>query len=400
MHCVQNITPDIFWVGGGDRRLERFENLFPIPNGVSYNSYIIKDEKIALMDTVDTSITRQFFENIEYVLGDKELDYLVINHMEPDHCANIGEILIRYPNVKLVGNKKTFQFLKQFYDFNISDNMVEVAEGDELFLGKHTLRFFLAPMVHWPEVMFSYEKSRGILFSADAFGSFVAFTGNLFADETDIENLYIDEYRRYYSNIVGKYGAQVQSALKKLAGVKINIICPLHGPVWRQNLSYILDKYNLWSTYTPEKNGVILFYGSMYGNTESAVNVLASLLSQKGIKDLRIFDVSKTHPSYIIADAFKYSHMVIASPTYNNGLYLPMETLLHDMAALNLQKRKVSVIGNGTWAPISDKLILKLIGEMKDMEVIGSPLVINSSLKEDQYPALSKLAEEIYLSME
>ncbi|MBE6012164.1 MAG: FprA family A-type flavoprotein [Lachnospiraceae bacterium] len=400
MHCVQNITPDIFWVGGGDRRLERFENMFPLPNGVSYNSYIIKDEKIALMDTVDASITRQFFENIEYVLGDKKLDYLVINHMEPDHCANIGELLIRYPNVKIVGNKKTFQFISQFYDFDISNNMIEISEGDEIFLGKHTLRFFLAPMVHWPEAMFSYEKSEGILFSADAFGSFGAFTGNLFADETDIENLYIDEYRRYYSNIVGKYGPQVQNVLKKLAGVNINMICPLHGPVWRENLPFILDKYNLWSTYTPEKNGVVLFYGSMYGNTENTVSLLANLLSQKGIKDLRIHDVSKTNPSYIISDVFKYSHMVIASPTYNNGLYLPMESLIHEMAALNIQKRKASIIGNGSWAPMADKRILQLVSEMKNMEIVGTPLVIHSSLKEEQLPALKELAEAIYQSME
>jgi flavorubredoxin len=400
MHCVQNITPDIFWVGGGDRRLERFENMFPLPNGVSYNSYIIKDEKIALLDTVDASITRQFFENIEYVLGDKNLDYLVINHMEPDHCANIGELLIRYPNVKIVGNKKTFQFISQFYDFDISNNMIEISEGDEIFLGKHTLRFFLAPMVHWPEAMFSYEKSEGILFSADAFGSFGAFTGNLFADETDIENLYIDEYRRYYSNIVGKYGPQVQNVLKKLAGVNINMICPLHGPVWRKNLPFILDKYNLWSTYTPEKSGVVLFYGSMYGNTENTVSLLANLLSQKGIKDLRIHDVSKTDPSYIISDVFKYSHMVIASPTYNNGLYLPMESLIHEMAALNIQKRKVSIIGNGSWAPMADKRILQLVSEMKNMEIVGTPLVIHSSLKEEQLPALKELAEAIYQSME
>ncbi|WP_250227581.1 FprA family A-type flavoprotein [Anaeropeptidivorans aminofermentans] len=400
MHCVQNITPDIFWVGDGDRRLERFENMFPLPNGVSYNSYIIKDEKIALMDTVDASITRQFFENIEYVLGDKKLDYLVINHMEPDHCANIGELLIRYPNVKIVGNKKTFQFISQFYDFDISNNMIEISEGDEIFLGKHTLRFFLAPMVHWPEAMFSYEKSEGILFSADAFGSFGAFTGNLFADETDIENLYIDEYRRYYSNIVGKYGPQVQNVLKKLAGVNINMICPLHGPVWRENLPFILDKYNLWSTYTPEKNGVVLFYGSMYGNTENTVSLLANLLSQKGIKDLRIHDVSKTNPSYIISDVFKYSHMVIASPTYNNGLYLPMESLIHEMAALNIQKRKASIIGNGSWAPMADKRILQLVSEMKNMEIVGTPLVIHSSLKEEQLPALKELAEAIYQSME
>ncbi len=400
MHCVQNITPDIFWVGGGDRRLERFENMFPLPNGVSYNSYIIKDEKIALMDTVDASITRQFFENIEYVLGDKKLDYLVINHMEPDHCANIGELLIRYPNVKIVGNKKTFQFISQFYDFDISNNMIEISEGDEIFLGKHTLRFFLAPMVHWPEAMFSYEKSEGILFSADAFGSFGAFTGNLFADETDIENLYIDEYRRYYSNIVGKYGPQVQNVLKKLAGVNINMICPLHGPIWRENLPFILDKYNLWSTYTPEKNGVVLFYGSMYGNTENTVSLLANLLSQKGIKDLRIHDVSKTNPSYIISDVFKYSHMVIASPTYNNGLYLPMESLIHEMAALNIQKRKASIIGNGSWAPMADKRILQLVSEMKNMEIVGTPLVIHSSLKEEQLPALKELAEAIYQSME
>ncbi|TCL56155.1 flavorubredoxin [Hydrogenispora ethanolica] len=400
MHCVQEVTPQIFWVGGNDRRLERFENMFPLPHGVAYNSYLIMDEKTALMDTVDSAISALFLENITHVLNGRQLDYLVINHMEPDHCANIEELVRRYPEVKIVGNKKTFQFIGQFYQAPLQKNFYAVQEGDELSLGRHTLKFFFAPMVHWPEVMLTYEQSERILFSADAFGTFGALSGNLFSDQADFEAVYLEEARRYYANIVGKYGMQVQTALQKLSGVEIRMICPLHGPVWRSNLSYILDKYDHWSKYLPEKNGVVLIYASMYGNTENAMNVLAAKLSQKGLSDLRMYDVSKTHPSYIIADAWKYSHLVFGAPTYNMGLYFVMEALLRDMAGLQLQNRQVALVGNYTWAPgVVVKALRGLVEGMKNMEIIAPPFEINSAMKPEQEPALDQLAEAICASV-
>jgi len=395
MYCTRQITPHIFWVGGNDRRLALFENMFPLPNGVAYNSYLIMDEKIALLDTVDFSISRQFFENIGHVLGDRAIDYLVVNHMEPDHCANIEELCRRFPGMKIVGNSKTFQMIRQFYNFDIEAKIHEVQEGDELSLGIHTLRFYFAPMVHWPEVMFTYEEREGVLFTADAFGTFGALSGNLFSDELDFEDLFLDEARRYYTNIVGRYGVQVQSALKKVSGITVRMLCPLHGPVWRKNLDYILTKYDLWSRYVPEKRGVVLAYASMYGNTENAVTVIANRLAERGVEDMRVYDVSKTHASYIIADAFKYSHLVFAAPTYNAGLYFGMEALLRDMAVLNLQNRKVALVGNGSWAPVAHTIMQKLVGGMKGMELLAPPLVISSSLKPSQMDELLALADAV-----
>jgi len=395
MYVTREIAPGVHWVGASDRRIHLFENMFPLPNGVAYNSYLILDRKVALVDTVDSAITRQFFENLEHALGGRAIDYLVVNHMEPDHCANIGELCLRFPGLKIVGNAKTFQLIRQFYDFDIDGRTLEVKEGDALELGEGRLRFFFAPMVHWPEVMFTYEEKRGILFTADAFGTFGALPGNLFSDEVDFDNLYLDEARRYYANIVGKYGPQVQAALKKVSGLPLRMICPLHGPIWRQNLPYILQKYDLWSRYEPEARGVVLAYASMYGNTENAAAVVAERLSEMGVKDMRVYDVSKTHASYIIADAFKYSHLVLASPTYNMGLYLGMESLIRDMAALNLKNRKVALIGNGSWAPAAHTIMEKLIGEMKGMELIAPPFVVRSSLKSSQMEELTALAEKV-----
>ena len=401
MHCVQEITPQIWWVGGSDRRLERFENMFPLPNGVAYNSYLIADEKTALLDTVDSAISGLYLENITHVLNGRTLDYLIVNHVEPDHCASIEELARRFPNLKIVGNSKTIRFIEQFYHCINKANFYEVKEGDELSLGQHTLRFFFAPMVHWPEVMLTYESKEKILFSADAFGSFGALSGNLFSDQTDFEMVYLDEARRYYTNIVGKYGQQVQAALKKLSGTEIRMICPLHGPIWRENLAYFLDKYDHWSRYVPEKKGVVLAYASMYGNTENAMNRIANKLAQKGVTDLRMYDVSKTHPSYIIAEAWKYSHLVLGAPTYNMGLYYNMESLIREMTGLWLQNRKVALVGNYTWAPGAViKVMRGLIEEMKNMEIIGTPLEINSSMKANQEQAVDQLVAEIYASLQ
>ncbi len=399
MYCVQEIAPKVFWVGGSDRRLALFENMFPLPNGVAYNSYLIMDEKTALIDTVDRSISDLYIENVTHVLGGRSLDYLIINHMEPDHCANIEEIARRYPNVKIFGNKKTFQFIEQFYNMDLKANYQEVKEGEELSLGVNTLRFYMAPMVHWPEVMITYEVSQGILFSADAFGSFGADAGNLFADEVDEKDM--DEARRYYSNIVGRYGQQVQALFKKLVSVPINMICALHGLIWRnQDVPFILDKYDKWSRYEPEKKGVVLVYASMYGNTENVMNALANKLAIRGVRDMKMYDVSKTHPSYIISDLWKYSHMVIGSPTYNMHLYFVMDALLKDMAVLGLKDRKVSIIGNHSWASAAMKSMKEQIDAMNNMEIIGTPLDVRSTIKAEKEFELDALADAIYESLQ
>lgn len=400
MHNVYEISSNMYWIGGNDRRIERFENMFPLPNGVAYNSYLILDEKTAIIDTVDSSISALYLENIKYLLGERSLDYLIINHMEPDHCANIEELARRYPEVKIIGNQKTFQFMEQYYSLDMSSNYLEVKDGSELELGSHTLRFYFAPMVHWPEVMFTYEISKGILFSADAFGSFGAMAGNLFSDEVEYDNSFLDEARRYYSNIVGRYGTQVQGIFKKLSDLPIHMICSLHGLIWRnEDVPYIFEKYSLWSKYLPEKKGVVLVYASMYGNTENAMNALAMKLSQRGVKDMRMYDVSKTHPSYIISDIFKYSNLVIGSCTYNMHLYFPMDSLLRELAVLNMKDRKVSILGNHTWASAAVKNITELVGTMKGMEIIGSPLDIKSTLRIDQEETLNELADAICASL-
>ena len=399
MHCVQNVTENIYWIGGNDRRLERFENMFPIPKGISYNSHLILDEKTMVMDTVDQAIRMQYLENIKYLLNGRDLDYLVVNHMEPDHCGNIEDLLKIYPNMKIVGNSKTFKFFEQFYNISSPENYHEVKEGDVIDLGKHKIQFFNMPMVHWPEVMVAYEQKEKILFSADAFGTFGALNGNIFNDQVDFEGYYLSEARRYYTNIVGKYGVQVQMALKKLSTLDIKVIVPLHGPIWRDNLEYLLDKYNKWSSYTPEKQGVVIVYGSMYGNTENVANCIANKLAQQGVTDIKVYDVSKTHPSYIIADAWKYSNLVIASPTYNGGLYLVMDALLHELASLNFQNRKVSILGNYTWATGALASIKEQFSKMKNIEIIGNPLDINSSVKDNQEETLDEMVQEIVKSL-
>ncbi|WP_313125491.1 FprA family A-type flavoprotein [Proteiniclasticum ruminis] len=399
MYNVREISPNIYWVGGNDRRLEQFENLFPLTNGVSYNSYLILDEKTALIDTVDDAITDQYLENITHLMNGRELDYLIINHMEPDHCGNIENIVKMYPNVKVVGNTKSFTLFHQFYNMDITANQMIVKEGDELNLGSHNLKFVFAPMVHWPEVMMNLETTKGILFAADAFGTFGALAGNLFDDEIDYANLYIDEARRYYANIVGKFGAQVQSVFKKIAGQEINMICSLHGPIFRTDISLILDLYDKWSKYEAEKDGVVIFYGSMYGNTANTADALANKLAQRGVTDIRVYDVSKTHPSYIISDIFKYSHLVAAAPTYNMGLYYPMDNLLHEMAALGVKNRKVALIGNHSWASAALKIMTERFASMKNMEIIGDSLDIKSRLKDGEEQKLDVLADAIASSV-
>lgn len=398
MQCVRKVTEDLYWVGGNDRRLELFENIHPISRGVSYNSYLLLDEKTVLFDTVDWSVGRQFFENIEYVLNGRSLDYLVINHMEPDHGAAIEEILLRYPEVVVISTEKAYMIMNQF-NFPVNDNAITVKEGDTMCFGKHTVTFVVAPMVHWPEAMVTFDITNGVLFAADAFGSFGSLDGKLFNDEVNFDRDWIDDARRYYTNIVGKYGPQVQRLLKKASTIDIKIICPLHGPVWRNDLGYFLDKYDKWSRYEPEEKGVIIAYASMYGNTENAANVLATRLVEKGIKNVVVYDVSKTHVSQLISETFRLSHLVLASATYNLGIFPVMHNFLMDMKALNLQKRTVAVIENGSWAPQAGSKITDLLDEMKEMTVLNEHVSVLSSLNETTSDEMDVLVDSIIESM-
>lgn len=399
MQNTRKVTDDIVWVGCNDRRLTLFENLFPIPRGVSYNSYLVMDEKVTLLDTVDVCALQQFMENIDYVLDGKEIDYLIVQHMEPDHGAGIQEMMRRFPNMKIVANAKTIQMIGQFFDLPQEDRVVLVKEGDTLTTGTHTFRFVMAPMVHWPEVMVTYEESEKVLFSADAFGTFGALNGNIFSDEMEFDKEWLADTRRYYANIVGKYGMQTQALLKKAAGLDIQLICSLHGPIWRENLSYIIDKYDKWSKYEPEDKEVVMIYGSVYGHTEQAVDALAGKLAEKGIRHIAVYDVSKTHVSELIAEIFRASHIVIACATYNGGIYPPMENLLNDMKALSVQKRTVALMDNGTWAPTAGKQIVKKLEEMKEMELLTQQLSIKSVLKNDREAELDAFAQQIIDAM-
>ena len=381
MHCVRTVTDNLYWVGANDHRLTLFENIHPIPRGVSYNAYLLLDEKSVLFDTVDWSACRQLLENIEYLLAGKPLDYLVINHMEPDHGASIEEILLRYPEVKIISTEKAFMLMHQFGFHIDSHERIEVKEGDSYSFGAHNVTFVGAPMVHWPEAMVTFDTTNGVLFSADAFGSFIALDGKLFA----------------------KYGPHIQLLLGKAAGIldQIKYICPLHGPVWRKDLGYFIDKYDKWSRYEPEVKGVLIVYASMYGNTEAAAQALAAKLCERGITDVALYDVSNTHVSYLISESFKYSHIVLASVTYNLGIYPVMKNYLEDMKALNLQNRTFAIIENGSWACKSGDLMQKFIDEeLKNMTVLNERLSLASSLHEEKAAELDMLADAIAESVQ
>ncbi|HJB81316.1 FprA family A-type flavoprotein [Flavonifractor plautii] len=403
MYCVRNVTEDLYWVGANDHRLHLFENIHPIPRGVSYNAYLLLDEKTVLFDTVDWSACRQLLENVEHLLGDRPLDYLVINHMEPDHGASIEEILLRWPQVKVISTEKSFLFMRQF-GFQIDGHeLIEVKEGDTQTFGKHTVTFVAAPMVHWPEAMVTFDTTNGVLFSADAFGSFGALDGKLFADEVNFDRDWIDDARRYLTNIVGKYGPHIQLLLKKAGTIldQIKYICPLHGPVWRKDLGYFIDKYDKWSRYEPEEKGVMIAYASMYGNTEAAAQALAAKLCEKGVTNVWVYDVSNTHVSYLVSESFRLSHIVLASVTYNLGIYPVMHDYLMHLKGLNLQNRTFALIENGSWAPKSGDLMQKFVDEeLKNMTVLNDRLSIASALHADKAAELEALADAIVESMQ
>lgn len=394
MHCTRKVSDDLIWVGADDRRLACFEGVYGVPDGVSYNAYVLLDEKTVLFDTVDKAVEGTFFENLAYALGGRPLDYLVISHMEPDHAATVESLIIRHPETRIVCNAKIQTMLGQYFDLDMTGKIDLVKEGDTLSTGRHSFTFVMAPMVHWPEVMMSYDTVDGILFSADAFGTFGALNGRLFADETDFMAEHLDEARRYYTNIVGKYGAQVQAVLKKAAGLTLNYVCPLHGFVWRKDFGAYLEKYLLWSSYAPEEKSVMLAYASVYGHTENAANILAVKLVERGVR-VRMYDTSVTPASYIVSDAFRCSHLVFASTTYNAGVFVTMENLLHDIANHNLQGRKVAIIENGSWAATSGKLMRGMLEGVKGTEFIGDNLSLRSALKENQLEAMDALADAI-----
>lgn len=400
MQCTRKVTENLFWVGANDKRLHLFESAHPIEgSGVSYNSYLLLDEKTVLFDTADWSVGQQFIENVEYVLDGKKLDYLVVNHLEPDHAATIGEIVLRYPKVKVVSTEKAWLLMNQFQFAIDEENFVEVKEGDTMSFGKHNIAFVAAPMVHWPEVMVSFDTTDGVLFSADAFGSFKSLDGALFADEVDFKGEWLDEARRYYTNIVGKYGPQVMNLLKKASTLDIKYICPLHGPVWRKDISWFIDKYVHWATYTPEEKGVVIAYASMYGNTMSAAHILAGKLHEKGFHNVKMYDVSETHVSYLISEAFKYSHLALLSVTYNLNVFPAMQNFLDDMKRLNLQKRVVGIVENGSWAPQALDLMTKAFDDMKQMTILNEQVSVLSSVTKMTDRELDGLADSIIESM-
>ena len=399
MYCVKKMTEDLYWVGGNDRRLALFENVYPIPRGVSYNAYVVLDEKTVLLDTVDNSVSPIFFENLAHVLNGRKLDYLIVNHMEPDHAATIEAVVLRYPEVTLVCNKKTAQMMKNFFSFDVDSRVHLVAEMDTLCTGKHTFAFVMAPMVHWPEVMVTYDATTKTLFAADAFGTFGALGGNLYADEVNFQTEWLDDARRYYTNIVGKYGTQVQALLKKAATIEIETICPLHGPVWRKDIGWFIDKYVHWATYTPEEDAVVIAYASVYGNTETAANILAGKLADLGVRNVKVYDVSATHASEIVSECFRASHLVFLSTTYNAGMFVNMENLVHDIVNHNLQNRTIALVENGSWAPTAGGLMRAELSKLKNCTILDETVTIKSSLKEAQLESMDALAEAIVDSM-
>ena len=392
MHNTVAVLEDLFYVGASDRRLSLFENVYPVPRGASYNSYLLLDEKTALFDTVDHAVSEQFLENVEHVLGGRKLDYIVVHHMEPDHSSTLSEVLLRHPEATVVCNQKIDGMLKN-YGCCVGERLL-VKEGDELSTGRHTFKFVFAPMVHWPEVMMSFDLKTGALFSADAFGTFGALGGSVWADEVDFEHDFLDDARRYYINIVGKYGVQVQSVLKKAAGLDIKYLLPLHGPLWRENIGRFVEKYLTWSSYTPEEKGVLVVYGSIYGHTQNAAEIVASRMAQKGVK-VKVYDASMTDTSVLVSEAFRYSHIVFASATYNNGIFVKMEEFLSDLKAHAFQNRAYAVVENGSWAPQAGALIEAELSSFKNMKKLGERVTILSSVKEETREKLLALADLI-----
>ncbi|MGB4609502.1 MAG: FprA family A-type flavoprotein [Saccharofermentanales bacterium] len=402
MYYKRKIADDIYYVGESDRRLERFENMFELPSGVAYNSYLITDEKTALLDGIDETVSERYYENIRFALDGRDLDYLIVNHVEPDHCSSINNVLREYPEAVMVITQKGLQFMEQFYNLDYLDRVMIVKEGDQLDLGKHQLEFIMAPNVHWPEVMVTYDHTDKILFSADAFGSFGAIEGHLFADQVNFERDWLAEARRYYINIVGRQGASVMRLFKKLEDKDINLIAPLHGLVFRTPdlISMILEKYTKWATYEPEEQGVVLVVASMYGDSQNMNDILAAMLADRGVENIRVYDISKTPPSGIIADLFRFSNAVFTCLTYNTMLYPGMDALMRELVMLNYANRRISYLENQSWGGRALAIAQEIFSKSKNLEVIGEPFKIKSSVAPEQIDDLMKLADEIAESMQ
>ena len=380
------ISDSVVYIGVNDKTIDLFESQYKVPNGVSYNSYVILDEKVAVMDTVDKRATEQWMENLSQALNGRSVDYLVVSHLEPDHASNVQKLAELYPDMKIVGNAKIFSMLPQFFTMDLSDRSVVVKEGDTLSLGSHTLQFFMAPMVHWPEVMVEYEQSEKILFSADGFGKFGAL---------DVEEDWTDEARRYFINIVGKYGTQVQNLLKKAATLDIQTICPLHGPVLKENLGYYIDKYLTWSSYEPEEEGVVIAYASIHGNTAKAAEKMVEILKEKGAKAVCSFDLARDDMAEAVAEAFRYDKLVLMSPTYDGALFPCMEDFLYHLKVKTYKKRTVGIVENGSWAPMAGKLMKAYLEAMKDVQICEPVVSIKSVMKEADEKNLETLAEAL-----
>ncbi len=392
MHCTRKITDSLIYVGADTRRTMLFEGVYDVKGGMAYNSYLLKDAKTALFDTVDRSVSELFFGNLEYALEGRALDFVVVSHMEPDHSATLFEIIKRYPEVTVVCNKKTEPMIKQFY--GTPEKIMLVSDGDVLDLGEHKIKFVFAPMVHWPEVMVSFDLTDGTLFSADAFGNFGATSGAIFADEVDYERDYLDEARRYYTNIVGKYGPQVEALLSKAATLPIKRICPLHGHIFRRDFGFIIEKYSLWASYTPETYGALILYASIYGNTENAAVATAFALRERGV-ETKVHDVSVSDHSAIVADAFKYSHIILASPTYNSGIFVKMHELLLELCAHAVKGRSYAIIDNGTWAATAGKQMAEIVGGIKDSRILDARISFKSSFGDENEALLAEFADRV-----
>ena len=395
MHNTRKINDDIYYLGASDRRIELFENVYPVSQGMSYNSYLITDEKTCLMDSVDESIRGQFLENLQYALNGRNLDYMVVQHMEPDHCSIVPELFRMYPDMKLVASLQAFKMMENFYSLQTEERRLVVKEGDTLELGKHTLKFIAAPMVHWPEVLMTYDVTDKILFSADAFGSFGAMSGNIFADEIDWDKDFKDEARRYYVNIVGKYGPQTQNVLKKASTLDIQMICPLHAHIWRKDLSKIISLYDKWSKYEAEKDSVVIFYGSIYGNTQNAAEILAMQLAENGMENVEVFNTSKTHVSFLVSKAFEYKTLVFAAATYNSEIFDTVQNLITELKNHNLSNRRIGLIENGSWAPVAASKMKAQLETLKNMEIVDPVVKVVSSVTAKNVEELSALAKEL-----
>lgn len=382
----RKITDSIVYVGADDLTIDLFESQYQVPNGISYNSYIILDDKITIMDTIDKRCTEEWLTNIEETLGNQEPSYLVVSHMEPDHAANIKTLSEKYPTMQVVGNAKTFDMINAFFDIDLTERMVTVKEGDILSLGSHTLQFYMAPMVHWPEVMVTYEVSEKVLFSADGFGKFGALS---------VEEPWAEEAKRYYYNIVGKYGVQVQMLLKKAAGLDISRICPLHGPVLTENLGYYIDKYNTWSSYIPEDQGVLIAYASIYGNTAAAAEKMAEIIRAQGVRNVLVRDLAREDMAQVVSDAFTYDKLIIASPTYDGGVFPCVDTFLRKLQMKNYQKRKVGFMENGSWAPMAAKKMREAMEGLKEVTICEQVVSIKSAMKAANIDEMKKLTEEL-----